>query len=218
MTGGESAWWGRALETWTAGGWLMVPLFALTVFIYYTAWELLIRLNRHRLIRAGVDRLDDRGLARRLKHELAWLRPLLADPAADATEVRRHFDALRLDHIAVVNRRIRFLAITATAGPLVGLLGTVTGMLATFSGLGATMGVKFTRITDGISEALITTQAGLIVAIPALVLLSLIVQRRRALERGLLRLESYSLRRSLRRAAVRPVRVPGSKPQGVQVG
>ena len=204
MTGGESAWWGRALETWTAGGWLMVPLFALTVFIYYTAWELLIRLNRHRLIRAGVDRLDDRGLARRLKHELAW--------------VRRHFDALRLDHIAVVNRRIRFLAITATAGPLVGLLGTVTGMLATFSGLGATMGVKFTRITDGISEALITTQAGLIVAIPALVLLSLIVQRRRALERGLLRLESYSLRRSLRRAAVRPVRVPGSKPQGVQVG
>ena len=203
MTGGESAWWGRALETWTAGGWLMVPLFALTVFIYYTAWELLIRLNRHRLIRAGVDRLDDRGLARRLKHELAW---------------RRHFDALRLDHIAVVNRRIRFLAITATAGPLVGLLGTVTGMLATFSGLGATMGVKFTRITDGISEALITTQAGLIVAIPALVLLSLIVQRRRALERGLLRLESYSLRRSLRRAAVRPVRVPGSKPQGVQVG
>jgi biopolymer transport protein ExbB len=54
--------------------------------------------------------------------------------------------------------------------PLLGLFGTVTGMLATFAALASGSGGEQTMsdIAKGISEALITTEAGLVVALPGL--------------------------------------------------
>lgn len=61
-----------------------------------------------------------------------------------------------------------WLGVSATAAPLLGLLGTVTGMIHTFR-LITIFGIGDARLlADGISEALITTEAGLCVAIPAL--------------------------------------------------
>jgi biopolymer transport protein ExbB len=67
-------------------------------------------------------------------------------------------------------RDLRLMRICFSAAPLLGLLGTVIGMLTTFGGLSSgsggdeAMGV----IASGISEALITTETGLIVALPGL--------------------------------------------------
>jgi len=62
-----------------------------------------------------------------------------------------------------------FLAVTAAAAPLLGLLGTVVGMIRTF-GLIAIFGTGDAKsLSSGISEALVTTELGLCVAIPALV-------------------------------------------------
>ncbi len=68
-----------------------------------------------------------------------------------------------------LERFLPFLAIAAAAAPLLGLLGTVTGMIKTFE-LITIFGTGDARsLSSGISEALVTTAAGLIVAIPALV-------------------------------------------------
>ena len=170
----------------------MMPLFALTVFIYYTALDLFIRLTTHFLIRSRVDRLSDTQIAARLRSDLKPLRDLLLEDASDAGEVKRHFVEVTNEYLPVVNRRIKFLGVIITIGPLMGLLGTVTGMLSTFEGLMNAQGDKFQNVVQGISEALITTQTGLIISIPAMVILSLIVQRRNRLRRCIVRLERYN--------------------------
>lgn len=62
-----------------------------------------------------------------------------------------------------------FLALTAAAGPLMGLLGTVLGIIKTFQAMALYGSGNQKAFTAGISEALITTAEGLIVAIPVLV-------------------------------------------------
>ncbi len=69
-----------------------------------------------------------------------------------------------------LERGIPFLALTAAAAPLLGLLGTVTGMINTFNVITVFGTGDPKTLAGGISEALITTEFGLIVAIPALLL------------------------------------------------
>ena len=64
------------------------------------------------------------------------------------------------------------MKICVSAAPLMGLLGTVTGMLATFAALASGSGGDKTMslVAEGISEALITTETGLVIALPGLFL------------------------------------------------
>ena len=72
---------------------------------------------------------------------------------------------------ARVERRIRFAFVLIGAAPLVGLLGTVGGMLATFRGLSSvTARAPMDVISGGVSEALITTQTGLVIAVPTFII------------------------------------------------
>ena len=190
----------RALDIWAGGGWLMVPLLLLTVFIYGTALNLLFRVQFHFLLRGGVHRRDPGTVAEGGDPHLDRARRLLRPDASDTAEVRRHFEEVRNEYLPFIDRRIRFLGIVITAGPLLGLLGTVTGMLSTFSGMVDGAGNRFDSVVGGISEALITTQTGLLIAVPAMVLLSLIMQRRNSLVVAIARLERYNTRLALRGA------------------
>jgi biopolymer transport protein ExbB len=69
-----------------------------------------------------------------------------------------------------VNSMLPLLAISAAAAPLLGLLGTVTGIMDTFKAIEIYGTGDVKTLSGGISEALITTEYGLIVAIPALLL------------------------------------------------
>lgn len=80
--------------------------------------------------------------------------------AAASSALARANSALK-SHLGV-------LATTAAVAPLLGLLGTVSGIIKTFSDLSAAA-AQSRDISDGIAEALITTEYGLIVAIPALI-------------------------------------------------
>jgi biopolymer transport protein ExbB len=82
-------------------------------------------------------------------------------------------------------RHLSILALGAAVSPLLGLLGTVTGMIHTFS-LIAVFGTGDAHLlSGGISEALVTTEAGLVVAIPLLILHTFLTRRVRAIADGL---------------------------------
>jgi biopolymer transport protein ExbB len=69
-----------------------------------------------------------------------------------------------------LERRLSMLGTIATISPLLGLLGTVVGMITAFTGLTETSGANPDLLAAGISQALITTAFGLLIAVPGLVL------------------------------------------------
>ncbi|MGJ8677910.1 MAG: MotA/TolQ/ExbB proton channel family protein [Akkermansiaceae bacterium] len=127
------------------------------------------------------------------------LKKVQFDPASksvieDRRVIVRNFATLELDRIAWVDRRLPVIAVLVAALPLAGLLGTVSGMLATFAGMASGSNTQaIDNISVGISEALITTQAGLIVAIPAAIFLALLKRESQSLHARL----QQNLHRSL---------------------
>lgn len=82
-----------------------------------------------------------------------------------------------LDTQPKLSRFLPVIAITAATAPLLGLLGTVTGMINTFT-LITLFGTGDARVlSSGISEALVTTEFGLVVAIPALIIHALLSRK-----------------------------------------
>ena len=69
-----------------------------------------------------------------------------------------------------LERNLTMLGTIATISPLLGLLGTVVGMITAFTGLTETAGANPDLLAAGISQALITTAFGLLIAVPGLVL------------------------------------------------
>jgi biopolymer transport protein TolQ len=68
-----------------------------------------------------------------------------------------------------LEKRLPFLATTASVSPFVGLFGTVVGIMFAFQGIGATGSTNLSVVAPGIADALIATAAGLVAAIPAVV-------------------------------------------------
>lgn len=69
--------------------------------------------------------------------------------------------------VGKLERRLTFLATTASITPFIGLFGTVIGILIAFQRIGATGSTNLAVVAPGISEALVATAAGLFAAIPA---------------------------------------------------
>ena len=71
--------------------------------------------------------------------------------------------------ISKLERRLTFLATTASAAPFIGLFGTVWGIMNSFQALGTVQQATIAMVAPGISEALIATAMGLFAAIPAVI-------------------------------------------------
>lgn len=73
--------------------------------------------------------------------------------------------------MSVVNKRLDVLTTIGVAAPLLGMTGTVTGMIASFAGLAeaGSVGGSGGAVADGIAEAMITTAAGLLIALAAVI-------------------------------------------------
>jgi biopolymer transport protein ExbB len=83
------------------------------------------------------------------------------------SDQRRTLDHLVLTEIAALERFVPYLQNIANVATLLGLLGTVVGMIAAFVGMRSAGSTDLTVLSAGIAQALITTAAGLAVAIPS---------------------------------------------------
>jgi len=93
----------------------------------------------------------------------------------NTTAVQRGMQIGASEEISRLERNVTWLAITAAVTPFVGLFGTVWGIIDAFHGLGTAGAATLRAVAPGISEALITTAAGLAAAIPAVIAYNLIV-------------------------------------------
>ena len=196
--------WQEALQTWNTGGWAMIAiaLTALAMFGLGLRVWLEVAAFGHR----GVKLSE---LPRWL--EQAHLREgrvgdLVSDFAScdslDAVESR--LASVQASQVRPLERELKLMKVCVSAAPLLGLLGTVTGMLTTFAALSEGSGGDQTMsaIAGGISEALVTTMTGLVIALPGL-FFQYVLGRKFAEYRYFLdRLETMCRQRLLRRSMV----------------
>lgn len=183
----------QALETIAAGGWVLAWLGAIALILYTTllqaAWHLRAQRPYCASLAAWRTWIGDPSGAP------APVRETLAFVADGGRPVGEAMARVRDEHLGYAERRMPLLRILIAAAPLTGLLGTVTGMHQTFAGLGeAGSGGAMNAIAGGISQALVTTQAGLVIAVPALLALHPLRQAHGRLKRSLFLLESLALR------------------------
>jgi biopolymer transport protein TolQ len=88
--------------------------------------------------------------------------------------VQRAMQIANSEELTRFERNVAWLAITGAVTPFVGLFGTVWGIIDAFHGLGTAGAATLRAVAPGISEALITTAAGLAAAIPAVIAYNLI--------------------------------------------
>lgn len=109
-------------------------------------------------------------VAKVLGGALAEIKPLIQDGSvtvSDINSAERAVEREMLMQIVLMKRGLAMLATTGATAPFVGLLGTTMGVVNAFQGMAAGGGGGISSIAAGISEALITTAFGLLVAIPA---------------------------------------------------
>ena len=139
------------LAIWQSGGWVMIPLFVLSVLLYGQVFQLGLYVRR-----VMFDRQSE-------LHWWEWVRsPASADgrvaevirytqdTASTTEDVRGRFAEIQGATLAMIDRRTRFLGTLVAAAPLLGLLGTVLGMLQTFLGISTSGGNETTGVVAAI--------------------------------------------------------------------
>ncbi len=171
--------WSQATRIWISGGWCMPPialtalaLFGLGVHVYLRLRETAFHSVPEKTWRRWIDDAAER--EGRIGELLAFVtgnRTLDSMAAA--------FQEVRTTELASFERDLRVMKVCIGAAPLLGLLGTVTGMLSTFDALASGSGGEKTMelVAKGISEALITTETGLVIALPGVFMLYQIGRR-----------------------------------------
>ena len=166
----------------TAGGIFMWPLLACSVLIIAFSIERSWFLQKRLICPDGLSNqiktlMDNDMIDKRHAEEIANLSSLgflIINCIKYKNLPRENLESKIEEKAAEVQysleRNLTMLGTTATISPLIGLLGTVVGMITAFTGLTETSGANPDLLAAGISQALITTAFGLLIAVPGLVL------------------------------------------------
>ena len=169
------------LEIVQSGGWLMVPILLCSIVAAAICVERLWTLQRSRIVPKNLvaqiwSAVKTEDLDNQKLRELRTSSPLGQVLAAGVANAKRGRDIMKeaMEESAAqvshdMERYLTSLGIIASISPLLGLLGTVVGMIKVFTALMLEGAGNANVLAGGISQALITTAAGLSVAIPALI-------------------------------------------------
>lgn len=166
-------------ELITAGGWLMLPLVLCSIFTVAIAIERLVRLKKSVVLPEQLQLKVGQNLDF-IVQQLQQSAPLKNSALGRIFTVgyqsrskseqysQAQMEVTASQEIGYLEKNINFLGTLSAVAPLLGLLGTVLGIIESFLvvDLGATSSP--TLMIPGISKALITTAAGMLIAIPAL--------------------------------------------------
>mgnify|MGYP002777297878 CR=1 FL=1 len=184
-----------AIEIWLNGGWAMIPIAVIGMVMFGMSAHVWLELSSKG--HTGVPERTWRRWIDRPKERTGTIGALLdrVEGGRNLQEASELFAQVRAAESAPIERDLLVLKICASAAPLVGLLGTVTGMLTTFSALATGSGGEKTMglIAAGISEALITTETGLVMAIPGVFLHYLLSRRHEGYKAFLAHVENVSV-------------------------
>lgn len=168
------------------GGVIMVPLAIVSFWMWILILERLIyfrSLKKHSVkfseileVWGGENSPSRKGLRAGILHSYSQLR------TGNHIEDKSTLRLLIMRSRPVLRRNIAVIGVLAGIAPLLGLLGTVTGMMATFEVLGGFGTGNVRAMAEGLSEALLTTQTGLVVAIPGMFMAGFLDRRAKRFE------------------------------------
>lgn len=167
-------WW-RLLDYARAGGWIMIPLGLASAVMWMLIVERLLAFRRYSGRDIGIqdavhavrgEKVNTFGPGVRAMLVREFMRERTGDSELDRQMLR----ACSLRIRPHINRYLPVIAVLGSIAPLLGLLGTVIGMIATFEVISTYGTGNAKAMANGISIALITTEAGLLVAIPGLLM------------------------------------------------
>jgi biopolymer transport protein ExbB len=182
----NQGWLGTLLDYLGAGGWMvMVTLVIAAMILWYSLGYrfLILRRGNYRSVRRLIalyergDRTGAKGMIdSAVKRGLALTRNRGA-------YLRHRLDEAFLDYENAINKYSIVIRSVVIVSPLLGLLGTVGGMIETFDSLGdMSLFSQSGGIAGGISQALFTTQMGLAVALPGLIIGRVLDRRQTVME------------------------------------
>lgn len=193
--------WMDVYTFWLQAGWFVWPLFLLAVVSWSWLSTLFFKLNSRRFRSSRYEREVSRRIAQGCKSKdiVTWMMrqkgivPRLVSyvfrgNSKDQHSVISRYREASESEVNCIRNELVVLSALVKAAPLLGLLGTVAGMIETFAGLDAVEGME--GITAGLAKALLTTQLGLLIALPGIFGLGLL---RRKLDRFILELNRFRL-------------------------
>ena len=185
----------KIFEIWLSGGWVMIPLFLLSFLLYTQAFRLVLAIKDTKLPSNEEFAWREWVLTpEKAKGKIKEIICYTQENTRSIEYVRKRFDEIRITQLAAIEQQLKFVKCLVAAAPLLGLLGTVLGMLQTFFGIATSGGVETAAVVaSGISEALVTTETGLTIALPALFMVMFIQRQTHQEEAKLARLESLTL-------------------------
>ena len=162
-----------------AGGWLMLPLVLCSIFTVAITLERFIRLKKSLILPKNLLLNSTQNIEiviQKLQQDQALKNSTLGRIFAAGFQSKQHneqfaraqMESTASQEIGYLEKNINFLGTLSAVAPLLGLLGTVLGIIESFLVIDLGSNSNPTMMIPGISKALITTAAGMFIAIPAL--------------------------------------------------
>ncbi|PKN75151.1 MAG: biopolymer transporter ExbB [Candidatus Cloacimonetes bacterium HGW-Cloacimonetes-2] len=167
-----------AVKWFKDGGWAMWPILLVTIYgLAYVVWKFITLIYAKINLNAFLNQLlpmvkdkkykDAAELAKKTRGPVAaivYAGLLKADQGVESVE--KAIENAAMIEMSYLEKGFVEMSSAITLAPMLGFLGTVSGMITAFAAIAAARAVDATIVASGIMIALITTQAGLLVAIP----------------------------------------------------